>query len=264
MSSAGVASPFQAIAILSRGVFIELLRKKDVYVLAIFMGLFAVGVLAANIVGIDNPSTGTFFLNLGLSMVYIFSHIVSLLLAFNQIPREIEHRSIYPLLARPLHRPVYIIGKWFACTLCGVVTYFVLLAIGWLPVPKMESYVAASMAQMIILHVVSLATISALAIAASLFVARGINLVLLGAWFIFGGKLVLFLQGRLMGSSAQGVVNWMLGYLPAFDKLNLVTRYTDGVAALSGGDFVGLLLYGGLFTASALAAGVIVFSRRSL
>ena len=264
MSASSRLSSVQAISILSRGVVIELLRKKDVYVLAIFMGLFAFGVLAAKIVGIDNPSTGTFFLNLGMSMVYLFAHLVALLLAFNQIPREIEHRSLYPILARPVDRPVYVIGKWFACTACGALTYFVLLAIGWLPVPKMETYHAGSMGQMILLHMVSLGMISALAIAASLFIARGINLILLAFWFIFGGKLVGFLLGRLAESSLQAPIHWLLGYLPAFDKLNLVTRYTDGISPLAGGEFVGLIVYGLLFTGAALAGGILAFTRRSL
>lgn len=257
-------SPASTIILLSRGVFIELLRKKDVYVLAIFMLIFALGVFAAKVVGIENGSTGTFFLNLGLTMVYLFAHIVALLLAFNQIPREIEHRSLYPILARPVDRPVYIVGKWFACTAAGILTYMALFIIGYFSVPKMEAYQAASLMQMILLHFLSLGMMSALAIAASLFVARGINLVLLGVWFVFGGKLLFFLQGRFGESAARGIVDWGLGYLPAFNKLNLVTRYTDGIAGMAGGEFVGLFAYGALFTGAALATSVLAFSRRSL
>jgi Cu-processing system permease protein len=263
MSAAGV-HPLRSFALISRGVFIELARKKDAYVLMIFMLLFVVGMVAAKAVGIDSPSTGTFLLNLGISLVYIFSHTITLLLAFNQIPREIEHRSIYPLLARPLSRSMYVFSKCGACALCGFLVYVVLFVLGWLPVPKLETYHVSMLLQMMALHFGSLFMISALAVACSLFMARGVNLILLAVWFLFGGKLVTFLAGRTSSSGQEKLVEWFLAYLPNFEKLNLVTRYTDGIGALSAGDFFGLVGYLLVISGFALAVSMRTFERRPI
>ena len=78
--------------------------------------------------------------------------LLTLFLAARQIPDEIEHRTIYPLLARPLSRDVYILGKWVACTLVGLAVFAALFVLGWLPVPKMEPYSGALLGQVIALQ----------------------------------------------------------------------------------------------------------------
>lgn len=262
--SAPSVSSWRSLTLITRGVFIELARKKDAYVLMIFMLIFVAGMLAAKAVGIDSPSTGTFLLNLGISLVYLFAHTLTLLLAFNQIPRELEHRSIYPLLARPLSRSMYVFSKCVACALCGMLVYVILFVLGWLPVPKLESYHASTLFQMIALHFGSLFMISALAVACSLFLARGVNLVILAVWFLFGGKLVTFMVGQVSSPVLAQGASWFLAYLPDFQKLNLVTRYTDGIGALPAGVFFGLLVYALVISAFALAVSMRVFERRPI
>ncbi len=58
-------SPLRAITVLGQAVFLEILRRKDVYVLFILMLVFLLGVGVMRAVGIPDPETGTFCLTWG-------------------------------------------------------------------------------------------------------------------------------------------------------------------------------------------------------
>jgi ABC-type transport system involved in multi-copper enzyme maturation permease subunit len=50
--------------------------------------------------------------DLGLSSISLFGLLIVLLVGTSLVAKEIERRTIYNLLARPISRPTYLIGKW--------------------------------------------------------------------------------------------------------------------------------------------------------
>ncbi len=254
----------QSIMVICRGVFIELMRRKDIHVLLIFMGLYFVATTVVAIVGIGNPQTATFLLNLGLTMTWFFAHLLTLILVSRQIPGEIDNRTLYPLLARPLTRQTYLIGKWVGCTIAGVLVLLTLGLIAWLPVPKLEEYNTTLLLQLLVLHVFSIAMMCAFTLLLSLVSPQGITIIVMGILLLLGGRIIDAGSGLLEGSSFNGVVRWVFQYLPNFSDLNLVTRYTDGIAPLTGSEFVGLVGVSAIFTLFALALAVSVFDRKRL
>ena len=264
MKSTITPSSLDVISLISRGVFIELIRRKDVLVLLILMLLFVLGVVSVSVVGIGNPATATFLLNLGLTLASASAHILVLLLTVRQLPTEIENRTIYPLLARPLAREYLLIGKWVACAGCGILVFTLMFLLGWTPVPKMELYYGSTLIQALTLQLVSLACLAALSTAFSLVAPRGVAIVVLGGWYFLGDKLAGLLNGELAGTALASVAKWFSAYLPDFTKLNMLTRYTDGIEPLSLSVFAGLLAYGALFMALGLGAGTTIFSRKAL
>ena len=254
----------QCAMLVGRGVWIELLRRKDVYVLLSLMAVFLIGVLAVRIVGIENPSTGTFLLNLGLSLSSYVAHLLTLLLMSRQVPDEIENRTLYPLLARPLSREVLLLGKWLACSVCGVGIFAILCLLSGLTLPRMEAVYTGTLAQALVLLPVSLAVLASITLALSVIAPKGVVLVLAGGLYFFGPALFSLLERAGEGHAVLHAVSLLAAYLPDFSKLNLITRLTDGIAPVAAGEFLGLVAYGGLVTAVALALAMLRFRRRSL
>ena len=259
-----LVSPLRATALIGRGVFIELIRRKDVYVLLFLMCVFLIGVLAIRTVGIEQAATGTFLLNLGMSLAFYSAHILTLLLMARQIPTEIENRTLYPLLAKPVDRDEVLLAKWLACAVCGILVLTALMLLGWLPVPRMEEYHPGTGAQMLTLLPLSLALLAGVTLCLSLVTPKGVTVVLAGGLFFAGPQLIALAQRAASGSGLGQPVAWLSGYLPDFSKLNLITRYTDGIAPLGTGEFIGLVAYGALFTAVSLAISASLFRRRPL
>jgi len=257
-------APLSIIQLVARGVYIEMLRKKDAWVLALFILVFCIGAAAARMVGIENPATGTFLLNLGLTLAYLFAHGLTLMLSVRQIPDDLEHRTIFPMLARPVSRGQFLTGKWVACASSGFATYLIFALLVWFTTPKMEPYETGLFLQNLWLQMGSLSMLAALAILGSLLMPKAMVAVLLGAWVFIGHLFKTFICSAVPDGAAREVVTWGINCLPDFSKLNLTTRYSDGIDVLQLEVFVGLIAHALFFCFTALSLGYRVFNRRVL
>jgi len=266
---------WRSLFIVGHGVFLEMLRRKDLYVMLILAGLFVLGIFGMSIVGIENPATANLLLNLGMSLACFLAHILTLLTAARQIPSEMEARTLYPILARPLERGDYYLGKWVAVTFSGCAVLYLLLLLGWLPAPRLQFYDTRLFLQIVVLLTISIAMLTALTLLFSLLIPRSVNVVFLSLLLIFGGGIMEFFQSPTLHSFGDGArkagrtfvsqtLRWFTAYIPDFSKLNLITRYTDGIGPLGGMEFLALICYGALFTVIALLLGINLFQRRSL
>lgn len=251
--------PWRSVQLVGRGVFIELLRRKDLYVLAFFMCLFLLGVGVVQVVGIENAATATFLLNLGLTLAYFSAHVLTLLLTARQMPDEVDNRTLYPLLAKPLERRHLLAGKWAAATASGTLVYLALFLVAWGFTPRHGAHSAGCLLQMLMLQPLSIAMLAAFALCGSLFMPRAVNLVLLLALFLGGSTVSGLLRVRI-GTAFE----WILVYLPNFSNLNLTIRYTDGIVPLGVMELVSIMAYGLVFTALALSLAAWRFERRAL
>jgi len=264
MSHARISS-LTAIHLIGRGVLIETIRRKEFYVLLVLMMVFVLGALIASFVGIKQASVATFLLNLGATMAGICAHILTGLTAARQIPNEIESRTLYPLLAKPVERIEYLLGKWVSTGAAGCFVWVTLFALAWLAVPRPPgTYSMPLLLQTLTLQCVSLYLLSAIALWLSLLAPQGVNIVLLTLLVGFGGKAVNFFNARFSGDSFSSVVDWFLRYIPSFGDLNTITRYTDGIGPMAAGEFLGLVLAGVVFAAAALMAASHTLERRAL
>lgn len=247
-----------------RAVFLENIRRREFFVLLLFMSVFLAGALIVRVLGIENAATATFLLNLGLTLAFAFAKVITLLTAARQFPDELEKRTIYPLLAKPLSRTQYLMGKWSASVLTGIITMSVLFLMAYLPVPRMEEYSAGTMVQMLLLQILSLSMLAALAIMLSLVLPHGLNVVLLAVAVIASGRAIALIRNRFFDSPVHPVVQWITGYLPDFSRLDLLQRYTDGLPSLAPLEIVLTVLYAVAFTICPLTLAVYLLHRRQL
>lgn len=254
----------ESILLVGRTVLLETIRRKEFYVLGIFSLLFIIGVLITRFVGIANASTASFLLNLGITFALAGAQILTLLTGARQVPNEIETRTLYPLLAKPVRRSDYLLGKWLATWGSGLVTLGVLFLLSWLPIPEMAPHSGALLVQMLLLQALGLALLAALSVFASLLMPQALSITMIAVWLISGDKFVSFVRAMASGKPAESTVRWVTAYLPNFADLNLATRYTDGIAALGAGQFLGLALYAAVLTTLILVASISVFDRRPL
>jgi ABC-type transport system involved in multi-copper enzyme maturation permease subunit len=266
-TNTAVPSTLDCLLLVGRGVLIETIRRKEFYVLLIFMAIYMTGILIAGIVGIENEQTLVFLLNLGISFAYLSAHVLAILTAARQIPFEVDNRTIYPLLAKPLSRPNYILGKWGATTLAALLVFVVLFVMSYLPwllFPGKPELSLATLAQGLVLNVASIGMVTAFAMLGSLIAPQGVNVTLCGLIF-FGGSLVgRFLEARAALNGWGDIGKWLAAYIPDFGILNLFTRYTDGIGPVGGLEFLGLIAYGAIFTLAPFFAAAAIFDRRPL
>ncbi len=236
-----------------RATVLEAARRKDIAVLAIFMValLFVLG--SARVVGLERPAAGTFLLNLSLTLIIGGAHLVTLLVAARQIPDEIEQRTLYPLLARPIHRSHVLIGKWLAACLMGLALFFSLFIPVWLLVPRLEHYETGTLIQLLTLQPMALMVTAAVPLFLTLCFPRGLAMALALLIVLGADYLVRFVDGFPL--------IWLV---PNPSRLNMVLRYTDGIAPLSFWGWSALMLAALFWTASLLLLSRQLFERRAL
>lgn len=247
-----------------RGVIIEALRRREVSVVLLFMGLFVIGAVTARMVGSESDAAAAFILNLGISLAWFLSILLAILLAARQFPDELESRQLYPLLAKPLSRAKYVFGKWLATALAAGATALVLNAIALAASPWPASLHAGALVQAIGLELIAVAVTAALAILLSIRLPKALAVVIT-ALLVFGAAPAVSLAlSRIMPGAARRAAAWLSGYVPNLGHLDLFNSFSAGAPALDAVDFFARIAYGFIIVLFTLGLASFLLERRSL
>jgi ABC-type Na+ efflux pump permease subunit len=108
----------------------ELYRRKDFYVLLVLTALITGGMGLINF--FNDPTIVRYLKEICLLLIWISSLVICITTAARQIPAEVENRTIFPLLAKPVTRWQVVLGKFAGCWLaCGIalVVFYLFFAI---------------------------------------------------------------------------------------------------------------------------------------
>jgi ABC-type transport system involved in multi-copper enzyme maturation permease subunit len=264
----------RVIRLVAVNVFKESVRDKVLYSIV----LFALVIISASFL-LGQLTAGQevkIIKDLGLAAISLFGHFIAIFIGIGLVSKEVERRSIYALLAKPMTRSQFILGKYLGLvsTLVvnvGVMTaaLFVVLAVysaltpaemkvAW-ETPAIDPALVKASALML----VELSLVTAIAIFFSAFTSP-----VLAAAFTLGLAIVGHFNADLKNFEAvveSAAVAWVartlyyvLPNLAPFDvKLQVVHAQpvTFGYMALTAG-------YGVLYITALLLSAMLVFARR--
>src|SRR5437763_17162286 len=95
----------------------ELYRRKDFYVLFVLTAVITL--LMGSLNFFNDDKIVRFLKEICLLLIWISALVVAIGTAARQIPAEREHRTIFPLLAKPVTRVQVILGKFAGCWFAG-------------------------------------------------------------------------------------------------------------------------------------------------
>jgi Cu-processing system permease protein len=234
-------------------VFMDAVRRKVVYVVG-FFGL----VLALMIPSLPSYGLGVIagvYREVSLALTFAAGLVLALSLAANRVPAEIERRTLYNVLAKPVHRLEYLVGTWL-----GVMAVMAVVIAGFTLIEQLVGLVRYQdmmwrLWQGAFAIWLELGVVSALAVALSGRMGP-IVVVVTALTFLFAGHS----RDSLLGSDpSQG----LRAIYPSLDTFNIINPVAHG----SG---VGIEYLGGMLLAFAgwvgvlLLLGVLAFDRRDL
>ncbi len=142
---------------------LEMVRRKDAYVLLILILAMLIALSSLNIFGLGGLVV--YVKEIGLLAIWIVSWFLTAVTAARQIPEEERNKTIFPLLAKPVTRIEFVLGKWFGAVFASlfatILFYIVLFLFVFF---KGSAFSFLPTLQAIILHFWFLGLISALAI----------------------------------------------------------------------------------------------------
>ena len=206
-------------------------------------------------------------INLGLTAVSLFGVVIAIFIGIGLVSKEIEKRTLYTVLSRPVARWEFIAGKFFGLsgtlvvnTLCMALGVFAAL----LYVSRHLSGADAWVLVAIYFIALQFVIVTALALLFSSFSSP-----LLSAVFAF----CLFVSGtfaedlRGFAQLTHGFTRWLatgaVYAIPNFSALNVISQVAHG-EALSGQLIFWNTAYALVYTLAVLSLAILIFERRNL
>jgi Cu-processing system permease protein len=245
--------------------FRESIRDRVLYNLILFVLILVAASVFVSDLSLDMESQ--FTAALGLSAMLVFGALIAIFIGVGLVYKEIDKRTIYSLLSKPVHRHEFIIGKYAGLCLTLLVnsavmvlaTELALLYVNGKFVPLQTAVLAASF-----LVYLELALVVAVALMFSSFTTP-----MLAALFSFAVYVIghfskdLLEMAALSNSTATRVVLTTLYYLlPNLANFGFITEASHGRIVpppIAGSAAVYAIVYIGIL----LSAAVLIFQKRN-
>jgi ABC-type transport system involved in multi-copper enzyme maturation permease subunit len=253
------------IAYIASNTFREAVRDRVLYNLIAFALLLSGAAIFVGQISIEIEKLVV--INLGLTAVSLFGVVIAIFIGIGLVSKEIERRTLYTVLSRPVRRWEFIIGKFFGLSGTLIVNTF-FMAIG---VFGALLYVAHKFTRPDLLILVALyfIVLQFLIICALSLLFSSFSSPLLSAVFAFS----LFVIGsfaedlRGFAGMAHGLTRWLAtgaAYLvPNFSAFNVISSIAHQ-QPVAGQLILHNTLYALFYAAMALSGAVLIFEHRNL
>jgi len=218
--------------------------------------------------------------DIGLSTVNITALLITILAASRVVYGEIESRTAFTVVAKPVRRSQFILGKYFgilaAAVVAIVVVGLVFTAMIWWqtldqPIPEAQQVQRQvqgmiGVAEGCLLSVFQVMVLAAISVAASIYATMVVNVGICFSLFLLGNLTGWFIDHALPDATrapvGHALVGALLGLLPLLETYNVQalgvgTRVP--VAALATA-----FAYAAYYSAAALVIAIALFHRREL
>ena len=253
------------IGYIAANTFREAVRDRVLYNLIAFALLLSGAAILVGQISIDIERLVV--VNLGLTAVSLFGIVIAIFIGIGLVSKEIEKRTLYTVLSRPVRRWEFIIGKFFGLAGTLVVNTF-FMAIG---VFAALLYVAHkfSASDAFILVALYFIILEFLIICSLALLFSSFSSPLLSAVFAFSLFVIGSFADDLRGFATltHGLTRWIAtaaAYLvPNFSTLNVISAVAHQ-QSIGAQLIVQNTLYALFYTTVALSGAVLIFERRNL
>lgn len=264
----------RAIGAVAVNVFRESVRDRVLYNLVLFATLL---IASSYLLGqLTAGQDVKIIKDLGLAATSVFGLFIAIFIGIGLVSKEVEKRSIYALLSKPVSRTQFIAGKYAGLVLTLAVNvavmtaalYAVLAYMNWVALPEARAAwerpaVDPALLKAIALIFIELMLITAIALFFSTFSSPILSAALTFGLFLAGQFNADFKQfDRVVDSAvAAWVARGLYHVLPDLSAFDVKTEVVHGLA-VAPGYLATTALYGGAYVAAVLLAAMFIFARR--
>lgn len=202
--------------------------------------------------------------DIGLAAISLIGAVMAVFLGITLVSREVERRTVYTILAKPIRRYELVLGKYFGLAATIGVNVLVMGlcltgVVGWL------GWWQPTVAAALLLAFVEMLVVTAVATLFSTFTTPTLAAIFTLAFFVIGHltATLRYLGEHAPSEAARVVFAVVYRVLPNLEAFNLKTRVANNelVTLLEVGLATG---YGVLYATALLALAVLIFERREL
>jgi ABC-type transport system involved in multi-copper enzyme maturation permease subunit len=258
-------SVFSVIRTIARNTFREAVRDRVLYNLLLFALLLIGGAIFLG--ELSGGQEAKIIVDLGLSATLLFGVFIAIFVGVGLVYKEIERRTLYAILSKPVGRGQFLLGKYLGLCLTLMVNV-VVMGIG---VSFALAYVTKGWNPLIIriwptifLIYIELTLITGVALLFSSFSTPALSALLTFMVFIIGhlsADLKSF-ASSLGGITARWFFNALYYLLPNLSHYSFITPAAHGQIPTSEA-FLLAILYASVYITVLLAAATFIFNQRN-
>ena len=253
-----------ALAAIAANTFREAVRDRVLYLILFFAVLIILGSEALAVLAVGSPEKVV--LDLGLAAISFFGVLISVFLALSLVAKEIDRRTVYTVVTKPISRGHFVSGKlagmYAVVVLVTAAMTALFLGFVWLRYGIWN----AGLLKAVSLFLVEDLVVSSFALLFSSFTTPILGTVFTITVYVVGhllqGLKMLAAFPSLAGSTLEKVLTFLYDWvLPNLERFNV-----KGAAVYGDPLPLSLLLssaaYGAAYAAAVLGLAVTIFSRR--
>jgi Cu-processing system permease protein len=250
---------------IARNAFREAVRDRVLYNLVIFVLLLTVGAIFLSELSANQEAK--IIVDLGLGAMLLFGTFIAIFVGTGLVYKEIERRTLYAILAKPVGRGEFLVGKYLGLCLTLAVNVAVMgvgVSLALLYVERGYDPLILHVWPAIALIYVELLIMVAVALLFSSFSSPALSALLTFAVFVIGHfSADMKTLAAALGSRAARVLFGLLFYL--LPNLSHYTQITDAGHGLMPWPtaFAAAVVYAVLYITVLLAAATFIFNRRN-
>ena len=241
--------------------FKEAVRDRILYAILLFALVMLIG--STVLVALSVGGEAKILKDLGLTCISIFGTLIAIFLGIGLVSKEIEKRTIYTVISKPIHRYQFILGKYLGLVLTLLVNVLV-MALGLIGLAYVWEGGASLALYLAVLFIcLELMLVTALALLFSTFSSPTLSAILTLCLFVAGhmsSDLRLF-ASRFGGGLIKGVAEGLYFLLPNLSRLNLKDQAVHSLG-MDGGTVALSFCYAILYTSVLILGAVAIFQRR--
>jgi ABC-type transport system involved in multi-copper enzyme maturation permease subunit len=249
------------IAAIALNTFREAVRDRILYTILVF-ALLLIGasvVLASLSIGQE----GRIVKDLGLASSSLFGTFIAIFLGIGLVSKEIERRTLYAIVAKPIYRFQFLLGKYIGLTLTLLVTVGVMALLVFVLAWAVDGQWTAGLLLAAALDFLALMIVTAVAILFSTFSTPTLSAMFSLAVFVIGrlsGDLRFFAE-QFAGPGLRQVLEGMYLVLPDLSRFQIGAQVVHGLP-LSPKEILLAATYGLAYILVLLLAAIGIFERR--
>jgi Cu-processing system permease protein len=230
----------------------DAVRRRVVYVVVFFGVVLAVAIPSLPSYGLG--VVAGVYREVALALTFVASLVLVLALAANRVPSEIERRTVYNVLAKPVHRLEYLVGTWL-----GVMGVMGATIVGFTAIEQVVGAIRYQdpmwrLWQGAFAIWLEMGVIAAFAVAVS---------ALSGAVVVTVASLTMLFVGHARDAVAGSGPSLLRALYPSLDTFNVINPVAHG-SGIDAGYVAGMLLSFAGWVGVLLLVGVVLFGRRDL
>jgi len=249
------------VQVIARMTFTEAIRDRILYSILVF-ALAMIG-SATVLVTLSLGGEGRIVKDLGLTCITIFGVLLAIFMGITLVSREIERRTIFTLLSKPVRRAEFLVGKFLGLALTLAVNLAVMTGGLMVLARVLEGQWAPRVALAASFTFLELLILTAVAVLFSTFSTPTLSAICTLLIFVIGhltSDLFEF-AARFGGTALRMTAAGLYYVLPNLSRFNLASVVANDLP-LSVGTLTLTGLYGVVYVIALLALATAVFQRR--